>query len=102
MTTTRRSTSGTFKGFSGGKVKFARLPSQFFSELLPQIDHLRELNVTLYALWFLDQMEGSVRYLRDSDFAQDERLAESLGPEPDKALAESLQKAVARGTLLRV
>jgi hypothetical protein len=28
------------KGFAAGKAKMTRLPSQFFTDLLPQIDHL--------------------------------------------------------------
>jgi len=90
-----------FKGFPGGKVRQTRIPAQFFSELLPQIDHLGELKVTLYTLWYLDQMEGSFRYLRYRDYAEDERLMQSLGNEPMHGLEEALQRAVARGTLLR-
>ncbi len=89
-----------FKGFPGGKVRLTRIPAQFFSELLPQIDHLGELKVTLYTLWCLDQMEGSFRYLRYHDYAGDERLMQGLGSEPTQALAEALQRAAARGTLL--
>lgn len=102
MSPASRLSSGTFKGFSGGKVKFARLPAQFFTDLLPKIDQLGELKVTLYALWFLDRMEGGVRYLRVDDFTQDEHLAQSLGPDPSTALAEALAQAVKRGTLLKV
>jgi len=56
--------------------------------------------VTLYTLWSLDQMEGSFRYLRQRDYAGDERLMQGLGPEPVQALAEALQRAVGRGVLL--
>jgi DnaD/phage-associated family protein len=89
-----------FKGFPGGKVRLTRIPAQFFSELLPQIDHLGELKVTLYTLGCLDRMEGSFRYLRYSDYARDERLMQGLGAEPTQALAEALQRAAGRGTLL--
>ena len=91
----------TFKGFPGGKVRLTRIPAQFFSELLPQIDHLPELKVTLYTLWFLDQMEGNFRWLRYSDFTQDTHFMEGLGKEPLVALQDGLQQAVARGTLLK-
>ena len=91
----------TFKGFPGGKVRLTRIPAQFFSELLPQIDHLSELKVTLYTLWFLDQMEGNFRYLRYADYTRDERFMQGLGPEPEQALREGLQCAEERGTLLR-
>ena len=78
-----------------------RIPATFFSELLPQIDHLGELKVTLYALWYLDKMEGSVRYLRQSDFSSDTRLMQGLEPDADRFLEDALQRAVARGSLLK-
>lgn len=74
------------------------VPAQFFSELLPEIDHLGELKVTLYAFWFLDQLETRVRYITYSNFAQDERLVQSLGADN---LAEALERAVKRGSMLR-
>lgn len=90
----------TFKGFPSGKVRFTPIPGPFFSELLPEIDHLGELKVTLYALWYLDQQEGNLRFIRREDFLADQRLTHSLsGPE---ALDEALERAVLRGTLLKV
>ncbi|MBI2976543.1 MAG: primosomal replication protein N, partial [Chloroflexi bacterium] len=37
-----------FSGFPSSKVRSTPVPNPFFSELLPQIDHLGELKVTLY------------------------------------------------------
>ena len=76
----------------------------FFRELLPKIDHLGELKVCLYLFWRLDRMEGTFRYLRREDFAGDERLMQGLGDSQERAQAaldESLERAVARGTLIR-
>lgn len=89
-----------FKGFPGGKVIFTRIPALFFSELLPLIDDLAELKITLYALWRLDRDEGKFSYLRKSDFNSDKRMMQGLGGEPQKVLDEALQRAVAHGTLL--
>jgi DNA replication protein len=89
-----------FKGFPDGKVRFTRLPGPFFSDLLPQIDDLAELKVTIYCLWYLEQAEGSFRYLTRSDFTGDPRFMQGLGQEPEKCLDEALGRAVARGTLL--
>lgn len=75
------------------------VPAQFFSELLPEIDHLGEMKVSLYAFWFLDRLEAPVRYLTYEDFAGDELLAQGLGQD---GLDEALERAVKRGTLLRV
>ncbi|MBM3143466.1 MAG: DnaD domain protein [Chloroflexi bacterium] len=95
----------TFAGFPDGKVSFSRIPELFFGELLPQIDDLGELKVTLYALWKLESMEGDFRYLRESDFRADERFMFGLAATPEEAesaLRESLERAVGRGTYLRV
>lgn len=91
----------TFKGFSAGP--FTPLPDVFFGELLPQIHHLGELKVTLYALWKLEHSEEDFPYLRESDFAADERFTSGLAATPEdieSALGESLKRALERGTLL--
>jgi len=95
----------TFDGFPDKKISFSRIPEPFFSELLPQIDDLGELKVAIYALWRLERMEGDIRYLRASDFQADERFMFGLAPTPEEAesaLKESLERAVGRGTFLRV
>ncbi len=89
-----------FKGFPGGKVRFTRIPAPFFSELLPLIDDLAELKITLYALWRLERDEADFRYLRRVDFTSDRRLMQGLGDDPQKAIDAALQRAVDRGTLL--
>jgi DnaD/phage-associated family protein len=92
-----------FSGFTEGKVRFSRIPGPFFSELLPQIDHLGELKVTLYALWQLDHMGGEVRYLLERDFLEDEAFIQGMGTsfrEAQAALKEALTLAVQRGTFL--
>lgn len=95
----------TFTGFPAGKVHLTRIPGPFFSELLPQINHLGELKLTLYFLWRVDQMEGNFRYLRRPDFSQDALFMQGLSPDQEEAQAaldEALQKAVQRGALLAV
>lgn len=87
-----------FVGFPSGKVHMTPVPDQFFSELLPEINHLGEMKVTLYAIWFLDHLEAPVRFLRTADFAGDARLMKGLGAD---GLADALERAVQRGTLLR-
>jgi len=92
-----------FHGFPTGKVRFTRLPDPFFTELLPEIDDLDELKVTLYCFWRLERMEGELRYLRRGDLAADERLMASLSNKAKTAqgkLDKALQNAVERGTLL--
>ena len=93
-----------YQGLPDGKVDFTRMPSSIFSELLPQIDHLGELKVTLYALWKLEQMEDNFRYLTDADFLEDEIFLGGMGLTPrdaEAAITESVDRAVQRGTFLR-
>jgi DnaD/phage-associated family protein len=89
-----------FKGFPPGKAQLTPIPAAFFSELLPAIDDLNELKVTLYAMWALERMEGDFRYLRYEDFLEDNLLMAGLGKQP--ALDAALEKAVERGTLLTI
>jgi DnaD/phage-associated family protein len=88
-----------FSGFPAGKVRFTRIPGPFFSELLPQIDNLEELKVTLYALWKLDHMEGQHRYLQIEDFVEDRELISGFAGEA--AMMAGLTQAVNRGALLQ-
>jgi DnaD/phage-associated family protein len=93
----------SFAGFPAGKFHHTPIPAPFFSDLLPQIDDLVELKVTLYALWFLDQQEGTLRYVTYTDFSDDRRLLAGLGSDRQSALSaleDGLRRAVARGTLL--
>ena len=93
-----------FKGFPEGKHHLVSIPEQFFEELLPQIDDLNELYLTLYVFWRIEKVEGAFRFLRHADFLQDSRLMDSLAKDPAQAQADlddGLQRAVERGTLLQ-
>ncbi len=94
-----------FAGFPAGKLRQTKIPNLFFSELLPIIDDLAELKLTLYCFWRLAQQRGDVRYLRRVDLETDERLMAALAASersPRAVLAQAIERAVARGTLLRV
>ena len=94
-----------FSGFPAGKVRFTRIPASFFADLLPQIDDLAELKVTLYALWQLERMEGDPRYLQLEDFSEDELFLQGLDASNNNAqsiLKKAIAQAVERGTLLKV
>lgn len=93
-----------FSGFPAGKVGFTRIPAPFFTDLLPQIDDLAELKVTLYALWQLERMEGNPRYLQLEDFSEDTIFLQGLDASNKAldALERALAQAVERGTLLKV
>ena len=94
-----------FSGFPDGKVRSVPLPEPFFADLLPLVDHLGELKVTLYAFWRLGLMDGQYRFLQRDDFANDELFMQGLSASPRQAaeaLDDALERAEARGTLLRV
>ncbi len=93
-----------FAGFPSGKVRLTPVPAPFFTSLLPVIDHLGEMKVTLYAIWFLDRLEGNFRFLKRSDFASDSDLMAGLASDESQAepaLEDALERAVLRGTLLK-
>ncbi len=94
----------TFKGFPPGKITTTRIPSLFFKDLLPQIDDLHELKVTLYGLWQIAHLEGEIRYLKEENFSSDPEFMAGLGASPAAqltALRCGLERALNRGTLLR-
>ncbi|MCC6189939.1 MAG: DnaD domain protein [Anaerolineales bacterium] len=94
-----------FSGFPDGKVRTVPVPEPFFSELLPLVDHAGELKVTLYAFWRLSLKPGQYRFVQREDFAEDELLMQGLAASPrqaQEALDDALERAEARGTLLRV
>lgn len=94
-----------FPGFPEGELRTVPVPEPFFAELLPAIDHLGELKVTLYAFWRLSLMEGRYRFLRRDDLARDEIFMRGLSTSPRLAqelLDDALERAEARGTLLYV
>ena len=79
------------------------LPASFFSELLPLIDNLAELKLTLYCLSAIQQKEGNRRYLRLAELESDETLARALALEEGESstvLRRALNRAVARGAFL--
>ncbi len=95
-----------FKGFPPGKSHLVLLPADFFTDLLPLIDDLAEMQVTLFALYAIQQREGDFRYLRRPDFAENEGLMHALSAaapdtDPDITLDTALVCACIRKTLLR-
>ena len=103
--TTRASMQG-FAGFPDGMRRATPIPNLFFSDLLPLIDNMAELKVTLYAFWALGQREGAVRYLRLTDFMADPVLLKAMGGPSIQsgvdAMLDGIERALARGTFLKV
>jgi len=94
----------TFNGFPPGKINTTRIPSLFFKELLPQIDDLDELKVTLYAIWQMNQKEGEIRFIKTDDLLGDPIFMKGMGATEAaqaSAVRAGLERAVNRGTLLK-
>ncbi len=93
-----------FAGFPAGQIRSTSIPSLFFSDLLPAIDHLGEMKVTLYALWSLSLSEADFPYLTRQQLIEDQLLMEGFDRSPNSAaeiLDDSLERSVARGSLLK-
>jgi DnaD/phage-associated family protein len=93
----------SFKGFPVGELKFTAVPDLFFARLLPQIDSLVELKVTLHFLWVHYRQTRQV--IAKAELLTDETLVDSLAlidEDIEQALSLGLDRAVERGTLLYV
>ncbi|OGO05422.1 MAG: hypothetical protein A2Y60_07635 [Chloroflexi bacterium RBG_13_54_9] len=93
------------KNFAGfpAKMRFTPLPNLFFSALLPDIEDLAELKVTLHIFWTLYQKRGYPKYVAYGELAGDKTLMAGIShvsSSPPEALRLALEQATARGTLL--
>jgi DNA replication protein len=96
-----------FAGFPSGKNPYVPVPEVFFTELLPEIEDSAELKVTLHLFWLLAQKHGDPRCVNELELVADRVLLQSLkrkgDPRPvEERLHQGLEKAVARGTILRI
>ena len=96
-----------FAGFPSGKNPYVPVPEVFFTELLPEIEDTAELKVTLHLFWLLAQKHGDPRCVNELELVADSVLLQSLkrkgDPRPvEERLHQGLEKAVARGTILRI
>ena len=71
-----------FAGFPSGKLPATSIPNLFFSELLPLVDDLAELKVTLHLFWLIGRKRGALRYARLGELLKDERLLRGLVAPP--------------------
>jgi DnaD/phage-associated family protein len=94
----------TFPGFPEEITTQIRIPEQFFSHVLLNIDNLDELKLTMYIFWRLERMEGPFHYVRFTDLMKDIQLVQSMKKNPDRAqfaLKAALKRAVKHGALLQ-
>ncbi|HET8846232.1 MAG TPA: DnaD domain protein [Ktedonobacteraceae bacterium] len=96
-----------FTGFPSGKNPYVPIPEALFTVLLPEIEDIAELKITLHLFWLLAQKQGNPRCVSDRELLADRVLLRGLkrqgDPRPaEERLRQGLEQAVARGTLLRI
>ena len=96
-----------FAGFPSGKNPYVPVPEVFFTVLLPEIEDMAELKVSLHLFWLLAQKKGDPRCVSDRELLVDMVLLRSLkrkgDPRPvEERLQHGLEQAVARGSILRI
>lgn len=96
-----------FAGFPSGKNPYVPVPEVFFTVLLPEIEDMAELKVSLHLFWLLAQKRGDPRCVSDRELLADMVLLRSLkrkgDPRPvEERLQHGLEQAVARGSILRI
>jgi DNA replication protein len=96
-----------FGGFYTGHVVSVPVPDSFFSVVLPQIESVIEVKVTLHLFWLLARRQGLPKAVSLDELESDRTLLRSLKPgrgprPPEDYLREALELAVIRGTVLLV
>lgn len=93
-----------FEGFPA-RMQFTPIPNLFISKLLPRIEDINELKVTLHVFRAIYGKRGYPRFVTLKDLFSDSGLVKSLAlksEESKKLLRDALNLAVKRGTILRL
>lgn len=93
-----------FPGFPDGPLASLPVPFLFFAEVLPYVDSLAEVKVTLHVFWRTAPVPHASAWIAVDELRGDPALLEGLASEPGGALAavgQAIDRAVERGTLLR-
>ncbi len=97
----REDPPGGERGFTGfpARCQAVAVPSLFFSAVLPQIQDVAELRVCLHVFWLLGQIRSYPRFVTLTQLQADSTVGTGLR---GVDVVAALNKAVARGTLLRL
>lgn len=91
-----------FSGFPEGRLRTINLPDVVFTELLPYIEDLDELKVTLLALRKLTQVRSDAApWFTVADLDNDPAVRQALPGDRVAKLEQALVLAVRRGALLQ-
>jgi DNA replication protein len=92
-----------FGGFENGKSQPIPIPAEFFTDVLPDIEDLSELKVTLYVLWHFEMQDDEVRYITLEEILADRSFSNRIGEKVasnNTEISKALTRAVQRGTFL--
>lgn len=92
-----------FSGFFPEKEPHINIPNSFFEQLLPAIQNINELKITLYFLWHFERTEAVAPFLLREEIISDTAFFSGLGEshqESLKVLDEGLALAINRGSIL--
>lgn len=85
----------TFSGFPDGELKMSALPEMFYTGLLPLIDDLLELKVTVACFRLCWQKNGLVRWTTSAELIHDPALSDI-----HDEIATGVRQAIRRGSLV--
>ena len=85
----------TFSGFPDGELKMSALPEMFYTGLLPLIDDLLELKVTIACFRLCWQKSGLVRWTTSAELIRDPALSDV-----HDEIATGVRQAIRRGSLV--
>jgi DnaD/phage-associated family protein len=106
--TTRRSKDTPFTGYVDADRGAVPVAARFFTEVLPEITSLGELRVTIFMFHLFAEHGGVEAPVAEPMVTGDRALREAFrvdgttGGDTREAILDALDRAVARGTLLRV
>ena len=94
----------TFKGFPGGALKATAIPNLFFGAVLPEIDSLDELKITLAAFRRIQEKPGSAKFVTLTELIRDGHSLnlDIQGQSIECAVKTAIGKAVRRGVFLNL
>jgi hypothetical protein len=92
-----------FDGFSA-RMTFTPIPNTFINNLLPQIDDIGELKVTLYIMEAVYNKKGYPRFVSFDELASNASLTSGFikAAEPRDELKKALRLAIERNTILEL
>lgn len=94
-----------FSGFPAGEMHSVLMPQLFYTDLLPQIDDLAELKLTLYVFFLLQAEQPPDPWITDDRLRRDPILLDMIADtsdlyDPVTLLDAALERALIRNTLL--